>query len=68
MADAITEAAVSAAGLEERLELGAAELAALQSRHDGLAARLRTLENRSLVRAAVWLGGRDPSAEGRPPS
>ncbi|CAG0996640.1 hypothetical protein BURK1_02580 [Burkholderiales bacterium] len=57
MADAITDAAVRTAGLEEQLELRAAELAELQSRYDELAARMRTLESRSLVRAAVWLGG-----------
>lgn len=66
MADAITDSAVRAAGLEEQLELGAKELASLQARYDELAARMRTLESRSLVRAAVWLGGGEPPAEGRP--
>ena len=65
MADAITDAAVRSAGLEEQLELARAELASLQARHDELAARMRTLENRSLVRAAVWLGGGENPAEGR---
>ncbi|MEO8487638.1 MAG: hypothetical protein ABI585_15025 [Betaproteobacteria bacterium] len=57
MADAITEAAVRSAGLEEQLELRTDELSALQSRFGELAARLRELESRSLVRAARWLGG-----------
>ncbi|MBP8139241.1 MAG: hypothetical protein KAX82_00615, partial [Burkholderiales bacterium] len=65
MADAITDAAVRSAGLEEQLEIARAELASLQARHDELAARMRTLENRSLVRAAVWLGGGENPAEGR---
>ncbi len=66
MADAITDSAVRTAGLEEQLELRTAELASLRARHEDLAARMRTLESRSLVRAAVWLGGGEPPAEGRP--
>ena len=64
MADAITEAAIRSAGLEEQLELRTAEVAALQARHDELAARLRTLESRSLVKAARWLGGEKAAREG----
>ena len=63
MADAITEAAIRSAGLEEQLELRTAEVAALQARHDELGARLRTLESRSLVRAAKWLGGEKAARE-----
>ena len=63
MADAITEAAIRSAGLEEQLELRTAEVAALQVRHDELGARLRTLESRSLVRAAKWLGGEKAARE-----
>ena len=65
MADAITDSAVRTAGLEEQLELRTAELASLKARHDELAARMRTLEKRSLVRAAVWLGGGENPAEDR---
>ncbi|HET9340933.1 MAG TPA: hypothetical protein VFQ55_18165, partial [Casimicrobiaceae bacterium] len=64
MADAITEAAIRSAGLEEQLELRTAEVATLQARHDELAARLRTLESRSLVKAARWLGGEKAAREG----
>ena len=65
MADAITDSAVRTAGLEEQLELRTAELASLKARHDELAARMRTLEKRSLVRAAAWLGGGENPAEDR---
>lgn len=64
MADAITEAAVRIGGLEEQLDLRTAELAALQSRHDGLAEKLKSLESKSLVRAAKWLGGDRSAREG----
>jgi len=64
MADAITDAAVRVGGLEEQLELRTGELAALQARHDALAEKLRSLENKSLVRAARWLGGDRPLREG----
>ena len=57
MADAITEAAVRVGGLEEQLELRTVELATLRETYDALAARLRSLESKSLVRAARWLGG-----------
>ena len=50
---------------EQPLERPRAELDPRQARHDELAARMRTLENRSLVRAAVWLGGGENPAEGR---
>ena len=64
MADAITDAAVRVGGLEEQLELRTGELAALKARHDELAEKLRSLENKSLVRAARWLGGDRPLREG----
>ncbi|MCC7115660.1 MAG: hypothetical protein IT520_14905 [Burkholderiales bacterium] len=64
-ADAIAQAAVRIAGLEEDLDQRTAELAGARRRIDELAARLRSLEKSSLVRAAVWLGGGE-SPQGRP--
>ncbi|MFO1282654.1 MAG: hypothetical protein U1F51_09330 [Burkholderiales bacterium] len=64
-ADAIAQAAVRVAGLEEDLDQRTAELAMARRKIEELAARLRTLERSSLVRAAVWLGGGEPPAEGR---
>jgi len=70
-ADAIADAAIRVATLEEEaesrmveLEQKNNELAELRKRMDELTARLKSLEGKTLVRAARWLGGESQS-EGR---